>query len=950
MKEKLTIWAVLLQLCTGYSGLAQQIAVHSYTIEDGLVNNDVLNIRQDSQGFMWICTRGGLSRYDGVRFTNYTTGNGLTNDMINDIAEIAPQKFIVAQNLDGPRLLENDQITALRPGSKITLNRFYRTGDNRLIAASDQSGMVAWEDSVFRPLNKEYLSPVNEMAMLNDSLWAIVQTNASIQLMTGRLQPITALNILNTSVVYRDSRHRTWLGTLTGLKLLAQQQQYGRPVAFTPLPRDFDLPLLRTAWINGFLEDSNGNYWIAATGGGLIKIGANGGYTIYTEADGLPSSSINCIFEDRHKNIWAGTPLGMAKLSMGNEVKVFTQKHGLSLMGSGSVLPGGSDDLRLFDTRRIVKLSLLSNSLCPVAARDSFHYIVYRVDKDELLLVNNEKGRLYKGSNENAGRIDWPRINFYCVTRIAADYLVGGYGSRIFVVSKGKAREAIAIPGRPQISSITPAKDSTLWLTTLTMGLYKLKWHRNNDGLTLELADSIGRELPDRQIRAFFCDKANGLWIGTRYKGVIHIPDPGRRNNQVRHFGTDEGLSSNFVHSFNEDSRGNIWVGTQQGLDKLIPSGNGYRVFNFGKINNIYFRVDHIGFLTDDRLVTEGQALVHAKDLQQDTLPPPSVYTTNHPPTRLSWRQPQIYFEFCAPQSINEQWNEYRYRLLGSTDTNWAQAPASKSVYFANLKPGNYTFEVKVLGFNGRWSPPARHYFAVSTPFWQRAWFIALIIAAVAAMVYSLYRYRIRQLLRLQEVRNQIAGDLHDEIGSNLTNISILSNLGKRSLARPQQASDFLDRISEEVTASSQSLDDIIWSVNTSHDTLEETLARMRLYAAELFDGAGIGYELQLDPSFEATKLIMEQRRDIYMIYKEALNNIVKHAYAKQVLIRIAVSGRHFLLHIRDDGKGFDAGRSSDRHGLAGMMTRVKRWKGKMQVETGANKGVSLQIDLPLAG
>ncbi len=182
-----------------------------------------------------------------------------------------------------------------------------------------------------------------------------------------------------------------------------------------------------------------------------------------------------------------------------------------------------------------------------------------------------------------------------------------------------------------------------------------------------------------------------------------------------------------------------------------------------------------------------------------------------------------------------------------------------------------------------------------------------------------------------------------------LSSISILSRLSKNNLSHPQKANDFLQRISEEVTSSSQALDDIIWSVNTSHDTLEETVARMRRYAAELFDAANISYDLDLDPAFEEKKLIMEQRRDLYLIYKEAVNNIFKHADAKQVSIKVGIDQHQLLLHIKDDGKGFETNKESDRHGLKGMKERVKKWKGKIEIESGANEGVSIQIRLPVA-
>lgn len=225
----------------------------------------------------------------------------------------------------------------------------------------------------------------------------------------------------------------------------------------------------------------------------------------------------------------------------------------------------------------------------------------------------------------------------------------------------------------------------------------------------------------------------------------------------------------------------------------------------------------------------------------------------------------------------------------------------------------------------------------------------SLLFVFIAVLVIAGIVLRNKRQKQLQSMRNTIATNLHDEIGSNLTNIGILSRLSKNNLSQPDKAGDFLQRISEEVASSSQALDDIIWSVNTDHDTLEETVARMRRYAAELFDAANIGYDLQLDPVFEEKKLIMEQRRDLYLLYKEAVNNIFKHAEAKQVTIKIAIDQHQLVLHIKDDGKGFETGKESDRHGLKGVYERVKKWKGKIEIKAAPNEGVSIQIRLPVA-
>ena len=257
-------------------------------------------------------------------------------------------------------------------------------------------------------------------------------------------------------------------------------------------------------------------------------------------------------------------------------------------------------------------------------------------------------------------------------------------------------------------------------------------------------------------------------------------------------------------------------------------------------------------------------------------------------------------------------------------------------------------FEVKTLGWNGQEGTPAVFSFWISTPFWKQGWFIALTTCVILIFFYGLYRYRIMQLVRLQNVRNNIATDLHDDIGSSLTNISILSELSTKNLSEPEKAQPFLQRISEEVQASSQAMDDIIWSVNSRNDSLEETMARMRRYAAELFDNSETNCHLQLEEKRSNKKLSMEQRRDVYLIYKEALTNIHKHAVAKNIWINVDQNQNHLLMQIKDDGKGFSDDLLTHRNGLKNLRSRVEKWDGKIGIQSKENKGTVIEIKIPL--
>lgn len=941
---------------------AQQLNFHTYTIEDGLVNNDVLNIYQDSQGFIWLCTRGGLSRYDGSRFTNFTTDNGLTNDMINDIYEISPQEFIVAQNMNGPRLLKNGRLGPLKPGNNLILNKFYSLNNKRLLATTDYNGIMEWKDGEFKPVNPAYINTVANMTIVRDSLWLVYQEAVSAQLTTPSLMPWSSTTPLGTTAVFTDSHMRTWIATPGRLMLLDPNTPPGKPIQTLPVPSSFDLPLLRNASISAVMEDSRGNYWIG-TSNGLIKIDKDGTSHIYAQHDGLPSPAINCIKEDRQHNIWIGTINGLAKFSLNQAINIIAGRYSFLFGYNVMIAPMTDTSVWIFDGNTVRKVNLATGIAINMVSVSGHE--VYRIDKNELLITSRGKGQIYRHWKEAIETIKWPDKNFLTVIRINEKDFIGAEGNKLYVISNGRYIEKLRIPSVGRIEYMVSGKKGFIWAGTRENGLVKLSIEHGGDSLQLKIIDTLVGRLPDPHIRALFTNKENELWIGTRYKGLIRLIELSDGRYEMQHYGTSQDLSSDFVYKgINRDSAGNIWVGSAQGLDKLVPEGNRYRVFNIGRLNKFFSKVTDIHFLHNNYLVaTSYPSLALVQDLRQDTLSSLPVYITRISAgpndtssllydnrARLPYNNAQIYFEFSSPQYLNEDFTQYSYRLLGGHDTSWNSVGKAHSVYFANLRPGTYSFETRALGFNGQWSQPDIYGFIVNTPFWQKAWFILLMIAAIGLLIYTFYRYRLQQVIHLQKVRNRIATDLHDEIGSNLTNISILSNLSKKNLSQPQKAGDFLQRISEEVSSSSQALDDIIWSVNTNHDTLEETVARMRRYASELFDASNVSNELHLDPAFEERKLSMEQRRDIYLLYKEAVNNISRHAGAKHVHILMTIEHNQLVLEVKDDGKGFDPDKETNRHGLNGMKERVKKWKGKIIIESALQKGTTIQIRLPLSG
>jgi signal transduction histidine kinase len=217
------------------------------------------------------------------------------------------------------------------------------------------------------------------------------------------------------------------------------------------------------------------------------------------------------------------------------------------------------------------------------------------------------------------------------------------------------------------------------------------------------------------------------------------------------------------------------------------------------------------------------------------------------------------------------------------------------------------------------------------------------------SLLYAFYRYRFNQLLQMQNVRSRIAADLHDEIGSTLTNINILTELSKKNIDSKKEAEIFLSRISEEASMSGQALDDIVWSINKDNDTIEQTVARMRRYAGEVFESCQISYSLSADEQVNGKKLDMELRRDFFLLFKETVNNICKHAKATHAEIRIGIEKKNLFLHISDNGNGFDTTAPTHRNGIKGIYTRTRKWQGNADIQSAPGKGTSVHLSLPLS-
>jgi signal transduction histidine kinase len=230
----------------------------------------------------------------------------------------------------------------------------------------------------------------------------------------------------------------------------------------------------------------------------------------------------------------------------------------------------------------------------------------------------------------------------------------------------------------------------------------------------------------------------------------------------------------------------------------------------------------------------------------------------------------------------------------------------------------------------------------------QTSWFYALLIPAIAIAFYCMYSYHTTQLKRTELIRSEISRNLHDEVGSTLTNISLGSLLAQKQLAKDSPVIRILDRIYQDSQNVSQTMREIIWSINPRVDTLSEALPRMLHYASELLEAKNIELEAEIGPGIEHVKLSMYKRRDLYLIFKEAVNNLSKHSNADQVKFSIQLIRHTLTMTISDNGTGFDQAFDAGCNGLKNMKERARTHHWQLAVQSlpgfGTTVGLKAQI------
>lgn len=332
--------------------------------------------------------------------------------------------------------------------------------------------------------------------------------------------------------------------------------------------------------------------------------------------------------------------------------------------------------------------------------------------------------------------------------------------------------------------------------------------------------------------------------------------------------------------------------------------------------------------------------------LNQD-LPIDSILHLNR--VELSYNQNSFRLSFEAPGASQHNNLIYYYKLEGAEE-EWIKTDKPLSVSYTLLPPGSYTFMVTCKKEQGISSQKVTQLpLLIRVPFWLSWWFILFCCTAFAAIVYYFHRISIERILAVEALRQKVARDLHDDIGSTLSTINILSMMAKSKLAEdPAKASEYIGKISDNSSRMMEAIDDIVWSINPVNDSMQKIVARMREVATEVLEPKSIEIQFYFDEAIKSISLNMEERRDLFLIFKEAVNNIAKYAKATEVKIQFTLTNDILKLSIQDNGIGFDVEKADNGNGLSNMQKRAEKLGGKLSIESHPGRGnhVSLEMEI----
>lgn len=915
---------------------AQRYPFRTFSIEQGLSESVVYDMVQDDDGYIWLGTGFGLNRFDGIRFQNFFEEQGLNSSRIRSLHKDQRGRVWVGSDA-GVNYVEADSIYSdprFNVLANATVISIYQDRVGDMWFGTDGNGVWHFSDGIF-----------------------MGQYRTSNGLGGNRVRAIT-----------ESAEGDLWFATRDGVTLL-------RDGSFRTFTVENGLPANR---IRDIKVDEEGIVWIGSRNGFIRFDGES--FQTYDSEDGLVNNLIRSISVKNKNEIWISTEEGVSFFD-GENFKNFGVESGLSneivyssiIDMEGNVwfgTFGGGANLFLGDYFANYSTDQgLPNNLVTTFAENK--------EGDQLIGMYGGGITYLKDGEFNARGVNaaLPDNQIYKLFTDSDDRIWIGMREGLARMEGGtiKVFDDDEFPFR-KVRDIMEASDGSFWVSTYDDGIVRLE----DDGFTQITAE---RGLASNRVLESIEAEDGSVWIAT-YGGVTRYKD-----DEFQSFAIQEGLPNNAVMNVLEDEQGRIWASTFGGIawfDGLrfqsittndgLPddvsyfihqSENGYywigttngvvrfdadQYFNTeGRDKSLAFQVLNkeqglvanelnLGAVyedTDGYLwfgTVEGFSRFDPNSYEGNSVPPkvhitgvnasgreykPGEYfTLSHEENYLEIQYAGI--NFTAPNQIL-----YEYKL-SEIDPDWQQTTA-RSVKYPSLPPGDYTFQVHARNLNGTWSEELEEFkFQISAPFWMQWWFWILMVALVVGIIYLFYNYyRARKMIDIERMRVRIASDLHDDVGASLTEIALQSDF----LQAGDADSEFkrsLEQIGKQCRKIVSSLDDIVWSIDARNDTLGDLTDRMQDYVLNTLEPKNMAVSYNFDELNMDNKLPVSVKENVYLIFKEAVNNIAKYSNGDQVNIKMQNHNGYFEFNISDNGST-GKGTKKTGQGLRNMEMRANR-------------------------
>ena len=925
-------------------------------------------LAEDSDGILWIGCSDGLVRWDGLDFKGYRHAEPQEPDVPREVLALCPSRE------GGVWVGWEGELWRARNGK---LWKVGKGGAKSLCESRAGRLYLAGFDSVrvMDPTSPPGLPKINVLFPTHDArcvvesrggvLWAGGASNGGrvYRLRGGQLwQCPEAVGILFS--VAAEPCGTIWLGMESGL-WEAREQHLVRPPGLEG--ESFGV-------INCLLTDREGNLWIGTEHNGLYCVYRNPFHT-YTTGDGLAPDDVWSITQAHDGSLWVATTAGASHLAGGRFVTFRARereddgiRNHLRLIAedpSGTIWAGMQAGALVVSGGGLVSPKDASwRGFLLSSAYGNGHGAFWCLGSWGSMLS-------FEQGTWKPRTIDLPGTEILrlvgAVQDSSGDLWVGSSEHGLFHLQKDKTARVTQSDGLTSnmVAPVLADSEGTLWLAS-NKGLNRLKDSRITRYTTAEgLAEDIVLNVLE--------DGSGGFWLnghrGIRRIGRRQLEDLAQGKLRLLDcvtYGLDDGLLSvegngGFFPNSCKTRDGRLWFPTTKGLAVVDPK--------WSELHALPPPVLVESLLADGQVVydngpgplawSEAVSLA-ATQTVYESLPPSRAAHNRRELRLLPGRADSLLFSLTANTLLRTEQVRFRYRLEGR-DPHWADLGTQPWALIKDLAPGHYRFQASALNAHGVWNPAGTGFAFYVAPFFYQTWaFYGLCAGALlfGIAAFEAYRHSVQgRILGLEKdaalagERERIARDLHDDLGASLSRIALLSEAARKDLEADSRAAPGIGRISAIAQEVVDSISELVWATNSKYDNLESLAAYFREYAARFFEPAAIECRLCFPSNLPRCILTAEFRRELFLVFKEALHNVLRHARANWVEISLSAQEGWLEIVIQDNGQGMASQDAPGfHHGLSNMRERVSHLHGAFDLQSAPGQGTRVLVRVPLPG